>query len=63
MPEPLKPLKRPRILLLDCGEELRNRPGAPGYDVEVGYTGFFAEHSTMEIPSNLHEKELFGHRS
>jgi hypothetical protein len=48
----------PRILMLDCADELIASVRGDGYAVEIGYTGFFREHPAVELPANLHEKDL-----
>lgn len=48
----------PRILMLDCTDELIASVTANGYNVEVGYTGFFEEHPEPVLPANLHERDL-----
>lgn len=48
----------PRIVLLDCNDEVVSSIRAAEYDLEVGYTGYFQEHPAMEVPKNLHEKDL-----
>jgi hypothetical protein len=54
----LQPRNLPRIVLLDCADEVVTSLAANGYDLAVGYTGYFAEHPTMDIPPALHEKDL-----
>jgi hypothetical protein len=48
----------PRIVLLDCADDVVAALRNADYDVVVGYTGYFAEHPEMDIPSHLHEKDL-----
>jgi hypothetical protein len=45
---------QPRILTLDCDDELVEAVKAAGFNVEVGYTGFFEDHP-MQLPERLHE--------
>ena len=54
----LQPRNLPRIVLLDCADDVITSLRASGYDVEIGYTGYFAEHPTCEIPPGLREKDL-----
>jgi hypothetical protein len=48
----------PRIVLLDCDDEVAASLEAEGYDVAFGYTGYFVEHPDMDVPPALHEKDL-----
>jgi hypothetical protein len=54
----LQPVQRPRVVMLDCTDELVASLTTAGYAVEAGYTGYFAEHPEMRIPAQLHEKDL-----
>lgn len=48
----------PRILMLDCTDDLIASVRRDGYNVEVGYTGFFEQHPEPVLPGNLHEKDV-----
>jgi hypothetical protein len=47
----------PRILMLDCADELVASVKQDAHNVEVGYTGFFKDHPLQFAP-NLHEKDI-----
>ena len=48
----------PRILMLDCTDELVASVRGDGYHVKVGYTGCFNEHPAVSLPERLHEIDL-----
>ena len=44
--------------MLDCQPELTENLSSLGYDVAVGYTGYFENFPIPDIPPQLHEKDL-----
>lgn len=48
--------------MLDCSDELVASVRGDGYNVTVGYTGFFEEHPRVELPPNLHEIDVINRR-
>jgi hypothetical protein len=45
-------------LLVDCTDDVVHSLRSANYDLAVGYTGYFVEHPTMDIPAALHERDL-----
>lgn len=57
MPVSLRPARHPRVVLLDCSENVEELVSSMGIDYEVAASGYFLDRP-KQIPTNLHEKDL-----